>query len=268
MEPFSPPSWSLSLSPQTNTLVLMVAADSNPDDFFRARLMNREVTHSFVRFTVTLEISVPEWPLTLSILCSKTLPSSSRFFVLFFLVVRCQEGDSGQVLIFCSDAPDDAQPVDLAVYSWAATLLDCNLNVSVILQGNKLHVVSCRSEEENKISRLSPPTSVQSLRSSTVVSAGLMLIVFSSIKLFKDPPPGFFEKNASAYVSVHQTGEQWLYLKTNVCSHILTWHYDQWRHVTAVCWVHHHLQSVHQNIWKELQTNPVLEKKRARKTSH
>lgn len=44
LEPFSPPSWSLSLSPQTNTLVLMVAADSKPDDFFRARLTGREVT--------------------------------------------------------------------------------------------------------------------------------------------------------------------------------------------------------------------------------
>lgn len=41
LEPLSPPSWSLSLSPQTNTLVLMVAADSNPDDFFRARLESR-----------------------------------------------------------------------------------------------------------------------------------------------------------------------------------------------------------------------------------
>ena len=38
LEPLSPPSWSLSFRPQTNTLVRMVAADSNPDDFFLARL--------------------------------------------------------------------------------------------------------------------------------------------------------------------------------------------------------------------------------------
>lgn len=36
---------------------------------------------------------------------------------------------------------------------------------------------------------LSQPTSVQSLRRRTVVSVGLMLIVFSSIKLFKELPP-------------------------------------------------------------------------------
>ena len=39
LDPLRPPSWSLSFRPQTNTLVLMVAADSIPEDFLRARLM-------------------------------------------------------------------------------------------------------------------------------------------------------------------------------------------------------------------------------------
>lgn len=38
LDPLSPPSWSLSLRPQTKTLVLMVAADSSPDNLFRVRL--------------------------------------------------------------------------------------------------------------------------------------------------------------------------------------------------------------------------------------
>lgn len=46
------------------------------------------------------------------------------------------------------------------------------------------------ARRKTKFKRLSPRTSVQSLRSSTVVSVGLMLMVFSSIKLFKEPPPG------------------------------------------------------------------------------
>lgn len=41
-----------------------------------------------------------------------------------------------------------------------------------------------------RVEVLRPPTSVQSLRSSTVVSVGLMLMLFSSIKLFKELPPG------------------------------------------------------------------------------
>lgn len=113
--------------------------------------------HSFVGFAVTSERFGPDWPLTLSTrLCTKTLPPSGRFVIFLFLVVRRQEGDSGQVLVFRSDAPDDAQPMDLAVYPRAATLLDCNLDVSVILQGNKQHGLSCRGEEKNNILKVEP----------------------------------------------------------------------------------------------------------------
>lgn len=39
LEPFRPPSWSLSFRPHTNTLVLIVAADSRPAAFFLIRLI-------------------------------------------------------------------------------------------------------------------------------------------------------------------------------------------------------------------------------------
>ena len=42
LDPLRPPSWSLSFRPQTNTLVLMVAADSSPEDFLRARLRTHD----------------------------------------------------------------------------------------------------------------------------------------------------------------------------------------------------------------------------------
>lgn len=42
LEPFRPPSWSLSLSPHTNTLVLIVAADSSPVAFFLIRLTKQK----------------------------------------------------------------------------------------------------------------------------------------------------------------------------------------------------------------------------------
>lgn len=41
-DPFSPPSWSLSFRPHTNTFVLTAAVDSAPDAFFRTRLGEEE----------------------------------------------------------------------------------------------------------------------------------------------------------------------------------------------------------------------------------
>lgn len=88
--------------------------------------------------------------------------------------------------------------MNLAVYSRAAALLDCNLDVSVILWAKtsfKLLQHSKRKRKELYDYVLSQPTSVQSLRRRTVVSVGLMLIVFSSIKLFKELPPVYSERN-------------------------------------------------------------------------
>lgn len=61
-------------------------------------------------------------------------PSGGGFVVVLFLVVRRQEGDGRQVFVLRSDASDDAEPVDLAVDTGAAALLDGDLDVSVILQ--------------------------------------------------------------------------------------------------------------------------------------
>lgn len=46
--------------------------------------------------------------------------------------------------------------------------------------------VICKPSKRNAFT---PLTSVQSFRSGTVVSVGLILIVFSSIKLFREFPP-------------------------------------------------------------------------------
>jgi len=43
LEPFSPPSWSLSFRPHTNTLVLIVAADSRLVAFFLIRLIEGKI---------------------------------------------------------------------------------------------------------------------------------------------------------------------------------------------------------------------------------
>lgn len=49
------------------------------------------------------------------------------------------------------------------------------------------------------------PTSVQSLSRRTVVSVGLMFIVFSSIKLFKELPPVCSRKKIKDELSDEQT---------------------------------------------------------------
>lgn len=63
------------------------------------------------------------------------IPPSGSFVIILFFIVRSQERDCSQVFILCSDASHDAKSVNLAVYTRAAALLDCNLNVSVILGG-------------------------------------------------------------------------------------------------------------------------------------
>lgn len=122
------------------------------------------------------------------------VPPSGSFVVILFFIVGCQERDCGQVFILCSNASNDTKSMNLTVYTRAAALFYCNLDVSVILWGKtkfeltqraKTFITSCCQLLEV----LNQPTSVQSLRRSTVVSVGLMLIVFSSIKLFKELPP-------------------------------------------------------------------------------
>lgn len=66
-------------------------------------------------------------------ICQRQIPSSSSFIIILFFIVRCQEWDGGHVFVLCSDASNDTESMNLAVYARAATLLDCNLNVPVIL---------------------------------------------------------------------------------------------------------------------------------------
>lgn len=61
------------------------------------------------------------------------IPPSGSFVIILFFIVRRQERDCGQVFILRSDAPHDAKSMNLAVYTRAAALFDCNLDVSVIL---------------------------------------------------------------------------------------------------------------------------------------
>lgn len=59
------------------------------------------------------------------------------------------------------------------------------LKYNNLIQGKK--VAQCQYRDSQKKS--SPLTSVQSFRRDTVVSVGLILIVFSSIRLFREFPP-------------------------------------------------------------------------------
>lgn len=104
------------------------------------------------------------------------------------------------------------------------------------------------------------PTSVQSLSRETAVSVGLMLMVFSSIKLLSELPPG-------GQPQLNQVTHKRLdYDWPEKASCFFTWHHHQWRHVAAVSWIYNHFQSVDQDIWEKLQPDPVLLK--TSKTKH
>lgn len=68
-------------------------------------------------------------------------PPIAAFLVLFLLVVRRQEGHRGQVLLLRADAPQQDEPVDLAVDAGAPALLDGDFDVPVVLD---TETVSCR----------------------------------------------------------------------------------------------------------------------------
>lgn len=63
------------------------------------------------------------------------VPPSGSFVIILFFIVGCQERDCGQVFILCSNASNDTKSMNLTVYTRAAALFYCNLDVSVILWG-------------------------------------------------------------------------------------------------------------------------------------
>lgn len=67
-------------------------------------------------------------------LLSEALPPGGGLVVVLFLVVGRQERDGRQVFVLRSDPPDDAEAVNLAVDAGAATLLDGDLDVPVVLE--------------------------------------------------------------------------------------------------------------------------------------
>ena len=68
-------------------------------------------------------------------------PPVAAFLVLFLLVVRRQEWDGSQILLFRADAPQQDEPVDLAVDARAPALLYGDFDVPVVLDRK---TVSCR----------------------------------------------------------------------------------------------------------------------------
>lgn len=124
LDPLSPPSWSLSLRPQTKTLVLMVAADSSPDNLFRVRLQKRSKNRNSMTYQIMFSSILNHLYHT---------PSSHCLLILLFLIVRCQERHSSQIFILCTNATHNAQTMDLTVNPWAPALFYGNLDVPVIL---------------------------------------------------------------------------------------------------------------------------------------
>lgn len=74
------------------------------------------------------------------------VPPSGSFVVILFFIVGCQERDCGQVFILCSNASNDTKSMNLTVYTRAAALLYCNLDVSVILWGKTKFELTQRGE--------------------------------------------------------------------------------------------------------------------------
>lgn len=71
------------------------------------------------------------------------LPPSVSFIIIFFLIIRSKERDCSQILILCTYTSQYAEAMYFAINSRAPALLDCNLNIPVILRRKKKIAVFC-----------------------------------------------------------------------------------------------------------------------------